>query len=237
MKHIFIRLIVILFVIALYGCDSGDIYPKEEPTNQSDVNITAAFHFTGLETFPENYNLVFGAFKDDSPYPISAKQLSKPSSSGDVTISLSGIPKDATYIGLYLVQQHSNTKMYSFYRYDLDKTPTEDIEIPQQEIDLAVYGRIQKQVFAQCIQCHGGSGFAAAGLHLTEGKSYSYIVNIPAIHNTEKMRIAPNSVSSSYLIDVLEGKVLQNQHSSLSSLKEDDVELIKQWILKGANNN
>lgn len=237
MKHIFIRLIVLLVAVVLYSCDSGDIYPKEESENQMDVDVTGVFHFTGLETFPENYNLVFGAFKDDSPYPISAKQLSKPSSSGDITVSLTGIPQDATYIGLYLVQQHSNTKMHSFFRYDLDKTPTEDIEIPPQEINLAVFGRIQKQVFAQCLQCHGGSGFAAAGLHLTEGKSYSDLVNIEAIHNTAKMRIAPNNLSGSYLIDVLKGEVLQNQHSSLSSLKEDDIELIKQWVLKGAENN
>ena len=226
-------LFIVLLPIIIIGCDSGDIYP-EDKTKVTDVDVSVSFQFTNLDAFPENYKIVFGSFNDDSPYPLSSKVIAKPSAEGVVSVSLANIPENTTYLALYLVQEHSNNKIYPFYTYPIESKPKEDFEIPQKNIDLAIFGRVQKQVFSQCLQCHGGSGFAAAGLHLTEGKSHSYLVNVTASHNSEKMRVNPGNVQNSYLMDILKGEALPNQHSSLSSLKDDDIALVEQWIKGGA---
>ena len=231
-KYIFF----ISFIISLSGCDSGDIYPKEND-NGTDIDVTAHFRFSNTETFPENYKIIFGSFNDDLQSPISSKVLSKPAEGEDITVSLINIPENATFLGLYLVHEYSNQKIYPFYVYPITGTLDEDIDLPLQNINLAVFGRIQKQVFSQCLQCHGGSGFAAAGLYLTDDKSYEMTVGVTAKDSPDKMRIAPNSVQNSFLIDILKGEALVPQHSSLSSLKDDDIPLIEQWIKDGAENN
>lgn len=236
-KNSLIRLWVLLIVslpAIITGCDSGDIYPEDKAANGIDVDVAASFKFTHIDAFPENYKIVFGSFNDDSSYPISSKVIAKPFANEEVSVSLANIPESTTYLALYLVQEHSNYKIYPFYIYPIDNMPQEDFEIPLQNIDLAMFGRVQKQVFSQCLQCHGGSGFAAAGLHLTEGRSHADLVDITALHNPDKMRISPGNIQNSYLMDILKGEALENQHSSLSSLKDDDIVLIEQWIKGGA---
>lgn len=218
----------------MQSCDSGDIYPEEKKPDGTDIDVNATFRFSHIETFPESYKVIFGSFKDDSPYPISSVVISKPSSDKDLSISLNNIPKEATYVALYLVQEHSNAQIYPFYKYTIDSPLEEDLEIPLQEIDLAVSGRIQHQVFSQCLQCHGGSGFAAAGLYLTEDKSFSMLVNGTAKNSAEKKLVTPHNAQGSFLMDVLKGEALQSRHSSLSSLKDDDITLVEQWINDGA---
>lgn len=236
-KNSLIKLWVLLIVslpAIITGCDSGDIYPEDKAANGIDVDVAASFKFTHIDAFPENYKIVFGSFNDDSSYPISSKVIAKPSANEEVSVSLANIPESTTYLALYLVQEHSNYKIYPFYIYPINNMPQEDFEIPLQNIDLAMFGRVQKQVFSQCLQCHGGSGFAAAGLHLTEGRSHADLVDITALHNPDKMRISPGNIQNSYLMDILKGEALENQHSSLSSLKDDDIVLVEQWIKGGA---
>ncbi len=229
-----ISFFLVAMAITITGCDSGDVYPEDNKDEGADIDVTLRFKLTNVEAFPTNYKIVFGSFNDDISYPISSKMISAPADDEEISVSLNNIPDNATYLALYLVQEHSNSKLYPFYTYPIVGELTEDIELPLQTIDLAVFGRVQKQVFSQCLQCHGGSGFAAAGLYLTDDKSYSALVNVTAKNNAEKKLVAPSNILNSYLLDVLEGHVLQNQHSSLSSLKDDDIVLIEQWIKSGA---
>ena len=232
-KNIFNYLIIFSFAFVVSGCDSGDIYQKEE-ANGTDIDVSVCFQFINPEAFPENYKIIFGSFNDESVYPISSKLITKPTTEDIVPVSLTNIPENATYLALYLVHEHSNSKIYPFYIYPIETSLDEDFELPLQEIDLTAFGRIQKQVFSQCIQCHGGSDFAAADLYLTDDKSYSGLVNITALRNPDKLLVDPYNLRNSYLVDVLKGEALQNQHASLSSLKDDDIVLTEQWIKIGA---
>lgn len=227
-------LIIVSLPAVVTGCDSGDIYPEDKAANGTDVDVVASFKFTHIDAFPENYKIVFGSFNDDSAYPISSKMIAKPSADEKISVSLTNIPESTTYLALYLVQEHSNYKIYPFYSYPIDKMPEVDFEIPLQNIDLAMFGRVQKQVFAQCIQCHGGSGFAAAELHLTDDRSHAGLVDVTALRNPDKKRVSPQNIQNSFLMDILKGDALVNQHSSLSSLKNDDIVLVEQWINGGA---
>jgi hypothetical protein len=228
---------VIFVLISIISCDSGDIYPKEKTGNRTGIDVTANFQFMNPIAFPESYKIIFGSFNENSIYPISSKLIAKPSSNDILSVTLSNIPENASYLALYLVQEHGNSQIHPFYIYPIEKSLDADVELPLQEINLATFERLQKQVFTQCVQCHGGSGFAAAGLYLTGDKSYSGLVNSVALHNPEKKLVSPNNTLNSFLIDILKGEALENQHSSLSSLKNDDIVLTEQWIKTGADNN
>lgn len=232
--------VICLTMIILIGgtaCDSGDIYPKEEEYEKIYVSVSASLAFKNINAFPESYDILFVTFgNNDDSEPLSFKEISKPSADGIVNVSFPDLHEGTKGVGVWLVSKTSRKKMYAFYEKDFGETPKEDVVLPSQSIDLISFGRLQKQVFSQCIACHGGGASAAAGMFLTEGKTYDNIVNIPAKHNSAKMRIKPGSILNSYLIDVLKGEVLVPMHGSLSSLKDDDISLVEEWIVNGAEN-
>lgn len=226
----------ICLVVFLVSCDSGDIYPTDASEDEG-VSIDAAFDFQGIATFPVNYDILFGVYDKESEVPLISKNISKPSGTGPVNVSLSRIPDNAAFIRLCLAQAGRKT-VYVFYEMKLDAVPGDDIVIPEQTIALNSFKRIQQQVFRQCIACHGGSGHAAAGLFLTAGQSYSQLVDVPSVESPKK-RVDPSNVPGSFLIDVLtkDLDLSYSHNTSISSLKDDDVVLLEEWISAGTKNN
>ncbi|MFV0469732.1 MAG: hypothetical protein ACK5MK_12490 [Dysgonomonas sp.] len=221
----------------LWACDSGDIYPKDENYEKVYVSVSASFYFEGLNAFPEEYKILFVTYANSSDTePLTYKEISKPNADGIISVSFPDIPEGTHGVGLWLVEKTGNKKMLSFYDNDFETTPTANVVLPSRNINLLTYARLQKQLFSQCIACHGGGASAAAGLYLTEGQSYSHLVNVVAKNNSSKVRVLPGSASGSFLMDVLNGFALTNIHSSLSSLKDEDVVLAKEWIEAGAKN-
>ena len=83
----------------------------------------------------------------------------------------------------------------------------ETITLPIENLNLASFDRIQKQVFeTSCIACHGGSTHISGNLNLTEDKAYAALVNVEAPLSPEKKKyVSPGNAEESYLIDILEG--------------------------------
>lgn len=231
----------LLFIILISGsfiaCDSGDIYPAKE-TGDSGVSVTATFILEGVDAFPVHYNLLLGAYDDSGRYPLASKLISKPVGTDTVRVSLANLPDDTGSIRLSLVQVAGNKTVCTFYQYEMETIPDESFTVPEQKINLLSYQRVQKQIFSQCIQCHGGSGVAAAELNLTEDRSHAELVGITALNNPAKKRVDPGSILNSFIVDVLtESDVVAFNHSDLSTLKPDDVTLLKTWITAGAAKN
>jgi hypothetical protein len=220
----------------LWACDSGDIYPvKEEQSTQRQVS--AAYTFSGSAAFPEEYKVIFAAFKD-TDYPLTAVQIATVNDSTTYQLSLSNLPTESEKVGLYLVRQYGNKLIHAFSEVATTNWPEGSHDLGLNHILLASYGRIQAQVFTQCIQCHGGSGSSAAGLDLTPLISYQNLIDIAATKAPEMKRVYPGSPTSSYIVDVLEGRAnLRYNHADISSLKNDDLQLLNVWILNGAENN
>jgi hypothetical protein len=192
-----------------------------------------------MAAFPENYNLVLGTFIGTSPYPTSYKIISKPEEDS-ISISLSKIPKGTTSIRLCLTDKVENKSIYSFYQYPLSNNVESDIDISGEEVDLAPFGRVQSQVFSQCLFCHGSGSSVSGNLKLTESDSYIQLINIPSVVNTSKNRVTPGNILSSFLIDVMDDEIspVSYDHKKISTLKvPDDVILIKTWVQNGATNN
>lgn len=222
-------------ILMFSSCDSGDIYPKENDGNLVKVNVNAAFKLTNIETFSDNYKIAIATFVGSTPYPGTFTIVEKPSTEGgQITVSINELPSGTTNISLCLLQAVGNKKVYSFFDYPINETPTTDISIPLQNIDLASFGRIQSQVFSQCIQCHGGGSKASAGLYLTPDSAYKYLVNHVA-KNSIKNRVTPNSINNSFIMDVLTNKsAVSYNHTDISTLKNEDVMLLESWIKSGA---
>jgi mono/diheme cytochrome c family protein len=213
------------------ACDSGDILPRDASENTEGVSVSATFRFQHTEAYPVSYDLLFGIFNDASDVPLVSKTLVKPVDRQSATVSISGIPEGAASIRLSLSKSGRKT-FYTLYEMPLSGIPAEDITIAEQTVDLLQYGRVQEQVFSQCIACHGGADHAGANLYLTAGRSYGDLVNAPSVKSAKK-RVAPANIGGSFLIDVLtdEQVALSYPHSTgISSLKEDDIALLKEWI-------
>ena len=106
-----------------------------------------------------------------------------------------------------------------------------NISLSDMNVNLVQYNRIQEQVFNQCTACHGGAG----GLYLTEDKSYDALINKASSTHPDKMLVEPGLPNSSFIITVLtDAQATKTNHTTLSSLKNDDITLLKEWIKAGA---
>jgi hypothetical protein len=221
--------------VGILSCDSGDIYPQTENENIIKVNVTATFKLSNSDAFSDNYKLAVATFIGTSPYPDTYQVIEKPENDGDtVQVTLSELPKEVTTINLCLLQAVGNKSIYSFYSYPINETPTSDIRIPVQDIDLAPFGRVQAQVFSQCLQCHGGGSRASAGLYLIADSAFKHLVNHLS-KNSVKYRVTPNSINNSFLLNVLTDKTaVAYNHTDISTLETEDVTLVELWIQSGA---
>lgn len=217
------------------ACDSGDIFPSDNSSESKiSMNIIAKYKLTNTEAFPENYKLAFATFSQASSNPTSVILLNKPSND-TLTAIMTEIPANTLYVGLCVFETTGNRNVFLF-RADTINASNTSLNLPLREVNLAPYARMQTQLFSQCLLCHGASNTTASGLYLTENESYNNLVNKPASLSA-KNRVTPNSLNSSFLYDVLTDKdlVLSYKHTDISTLRNDDINLLKAWIKSGAN--
>lgn len=242
-KILKIRILLLSIVCVLFAaCDEGKIYPESSETEGKavEVNIT----FKGVKAWPTYNYLALAAFGDDPTQAILTRRISKPSSDGVTTsIRLKGITNETKTVAIAVISK-GLTLVHSFYTFTIDDSSNEEtIEIPNQNIDMASFGRVQDQIFnSQCITCHGGSSASPAGnLNLTEGKSYNNLVNIKAPDSSDgKMYVSPGDASNSFIIDVLSDDILKYyNHTDIFSGSErsEILSLMQNWINEGAENN
>jgi hypothetical protein len=214
------------------ACDSGDIYPEEKPVEELKTTINAVFNFESIEAFPQNYRIAWGAFVGTSPYPLTFEVAAKPASGAWSATTLRALPKGTSYLALALLEKNEDRAKYIFRKYPLDVISTE-LNVSE-TVDLAIFDRVQAQVFSsQCIQCHGAGGLAA-NLDLTEGNAYTNLAGVPSeASNSYKNRVTLRNLQNSFLLDVLTSRpeTITTNHTTLSTFDaDDDVNLIRTWI-------
>jgi hypothetical protein len=224
---------LLFFAFCLAACDSGNIYPEEKRIEEMKMNVHAVFHFENSGAFPQNYRVIWGAFVGTSPYPLAFETVGKPSGTTWKAASLQTLPTGTTYMALALTEKTENRAIYIFKKIPLDNFSTE-MNISE-TVDLAIFERVQTQVFTpQCIQCHGAGGLAA-NLDLTENNAYANLVNVPSHpDNSPKNRVTKHNLQNSFLLDVLTTRpaTITTNHTTLSTLDaDDDVNLIRTWIM------
>lgn len=214
------------------ACDSGDIYPDEG--NEGNVRkIETVCVLEHTETIPKarERKLMWAAFatKDDLQ-PLRSERITSASAGGSTAVTLTQVPKEATYVALVLTDQTSRV-LHVFYGQEIT-VGTADLKLNAGKVDLVSFDRVQHQLFNQsCLQCHM-SGNASAGLVLEENSSYAAIVGRPAQTAPDKMIVQPGDTLQSEMY--LRLNDTEDFHSKFTTLKDDDISLLSVWIQAGA---
>jgi hypothetical protein len=98
---------------------------------------------------------------------------------------------------------------------------------------------IQSVVFNDSCAGHHGDHATEADLDLTAGESYDNLVNVPSIQVAFDL-VEPNDAENSYLVHKLDGRagiVGVQMPVGGPFLSQADIDVIKQWINAGAQNN
>jgi hypothetical protein len=105
----------------------------------------------------------------------------------------------------------------------------------------ATLSRIQLEIFTPSCAisgCHDTSTHQA-GLDLSAGNAYVQIVDISAAEMPALKRVAPSDPNNSYLFQKINGTANIGVQMPLgaSPLNSDQMNLVRDWILRGAPNN
>ena len=105
---------------------------------------------------------------------------------------------------------------------------------------VATLTKIQNEIFTpSCATsgCHSGSN-PPDGLLLTDGQSWSNTVNVQAVQ-MDMLRIKPGDPDSSYLVRKIQGSgiVANRMPIGAAKLSQDKIDLIRQWVTEGAQDN
>ena len=121
------------------------------------------------------------------------------------------------------------------------KTPTDPVGDGDPIDPTATFSRVQNEIFTPTcavIGCHDPLG-QSSQMILTQGQAYGNIVNRPSVEMPGLSRIKPNDVTNSYLYRKITGAGITGDRMPLSSppLSETQIQLIRNWIRRGAPND
>ncbi|MBO7125495.1 MAG: hypothetical protein J6V74_06605, partial [Bacteroidales bacterium] len=151
------------------------------------------------------------------------------------TLVLNGIGNDVKTIEICAINR-LRERIATFYENDISNNNEAEIILDAGAVQADMFSGIQKTLFnPTCAACHGGGKSAAAGLYLTEGKSYDALVNVASAKATDgSLRVVPGDAENSFMYKVVTGTdgVLSFDHSNMIT-EEKYVKLIGNWITKG----
>ena len=93
-----------------------------------------------------------------------------------------------------------------------------------------------------CTNCHTNAGQAnAGGLNLVTSAAHAELVNVPSVTNPGRVRVVPGDPDNSLLIWKLEGRPgtlgARMPFDGPPFLTESQIQVIRQWIARGAPND
>lgn len=229
-KYYYILLTLSLSIVA---CDSGDIYEETTFKNEG-IKCNTSIIFKNISSWPIDYQVAIAAYKKEEAIPSISKAIGKPSIGDTSHIELTGIPFDTDRISISILNK-SRKSVTDLYSHSIQPKEIESqiSSLGLLSIDLLDFTRVQNQFFANCINCHGGSSYAAADLNLTEGYSYNALINVNSKIVNEKKLVTPGIESESFILDVLahSSDNISYNHTNVSfNSQEEDVKLLKLWI-------
>ena len=109
------------------------------------------------------------------------------------------------------------------------------IRLDAGKLDAGMFNSIQTEIFNRsCTACHGGSTEPAAGLYLTEGKSYKALVDVVADKSEEGLKLVkPGSAEESFLHVILHENIVKYDHTNVITTSST-LTLLDDWINNGA---
>lgn len=221
------------------SCDEGRLYDNDDII-MSEVggNAHIKAKITGLDTWPEGYTIALAGFEDGNEFALVSKNVKTVVSNGMCDVTLTGIPSEVSTVELCAIDRlRRRVATFVSTRYE---SKTDTIRLNVTNVNASMSKAIQQEVFnTTCIQCHGGSNYVAGGLNLTEGKSFEDMISIPSVKMAGLNRVQPGKSSSSVLYIILGGSASSDwkYDHSVEVVRQEKLDLIRNWIDGGANTN
>lgn len=231
MKKI-VALAILLTVLLFSSCDDGRIYEEVVAIPEEGRVVKLTGKLTGAENWSSGYNVVVAGFDDTKEYAIITKAIPADECR---EVVLSGISDEVTRIELCVVNR-LRKRILSYETFDCPVT-ADTIRLDAGTKDVGMYASLQSQLFnTTCANCHGASTHAAAGLYLTEGKSYDALVNQPSVKVTDKLLVSPGDADGSVLYQTLATNISTawNYDHTKEVLSDAWLDVLEDWIEDGA---
>ncbi len=186
---------------------------------------------TGADTWSSGYTLVLAGFEDGNDYALITKNIETSISEGFYDVTLSGIPAEVSTIELCAIDR-LRRRIATFLSAEYSAQDG-TLQLNAEGVDMSMSAAIQNEIFnTTCIQCHGGSGHAAAGLDLLAGNSFGNLISVPSRKMSGTDRVSPGKSAESELFLILDTDISAdwNYDHSVEVVRQEKLDLIRNWI-------
>ena len=238
-KYIFATLIGLIMTSVFVACDDGPIQENTITFKEGRV-VKLTGTLSGLANWPDEYSVAVAGFDGTDEYAVISKAIPK-NEDGKVEIVLSGISDEVTNVQLCVLDRLRRHVM-TFQQMELEQT-RDTMYLEAGTVDASMFNAIQMSFLSTtCANCHGASNHAAAGLYLTEGKSYEALVGKPSKKVSGVNMVEPGDANASLLHTILHQETVEGismTHRDRVSEKNEQsiLPLIDSWINNGAKEN
>lgn len=232
----FLILCAFVWVAALPACDDGPVYEDAAAASPDGITLRLTGNLQGIDSWSGEYSVVAAGF-GESDYAVISRKIT-PDPDGEVSLVLTGIGSEVKRLELCVINR-LRKRIVSFASVDCSAA-SERVDMEVGTLDVSMFRAIQQNIFdAYCIQCHGGSAMAGAGLHLTEGRSYEALVNVPSTKSPDGAPLVqPFDVANSFLHTTLNTDISLTQNWRMDHVDmvqfPDLLALLDDWIAAGA---
>ena len=226
---------LLLFLVALHlfaSCDEGKIYPSEDAGIGEGFTVVMSGDIEGLADYGGGYSLALAVFAAGNEFA----EVSKRVEPGAKNVELRNVSVTDGSVELCILNSLRKRILTLASKEIAGTLSGESIRFDIGSVDVSAFGAIADRIFATtCLQCHGGTTHAAAGLDLNREKGYAMLVNMPSSVMEGRMRVMPGNHRESTLWEAVatdDSAGWSFNHSNL--LSGDQAGFIENWIDKGA---
>ncbi len=224
MNRIFRYAILGALILVFAQCSKDEVIPS--------FTVSGSVAISDLEYWPQNQQVLFGLFLGNAKQPEYSQVITKPVAS-IMNFEIINVTKGSYIPKVYIAEnQIFKAELVNFGEMTIE----DNLILSNKTFALNTYSRVQEQLFNSCLQCHGASTEIAADLNFYTDKSYNLLVNVSS-KNSDKLRVKPFDNNNSFLIQILMKDNLSFDHSASTNATSGDLELVKNWIEKGALND
>lgn len=227
----FFHIISLIALVSLASCDEGSIYNTDYVQTEEGGTARFSGSLSGCDTWSQGYTLALAGFAGGNDYALISKNINTSLADGKCDVTLYGIPAEVTSIELCALDR-LRRRVATFFSSPY--TPqAETLQLNAEVIDMSMAEAIQTEIFnTTCIQCHGGNGYAAAGLNLLAGNSFPNLISIESKKIPGMNRIQPGNSKESELYLILESDISAdwNYDHSVEVVRQEKLDLIRSWI-------
>ena len=234
-----LSILLLMLAVVLASCDDGKVEENVVTTIEGrTVKMTGKI--SGIDKWTDGYTVALAGFKDDDVYAVVLRNLSQ-NETGSYDVVLPGITDKVNSVELCILNRLHQRVATIRALSDESVLRRDTIPFDVGSVDASMFNIIQTQFFSPtCANCHGASSQAAAGLNLTEGKSYASLIGHPSKKMEGKNIVEPGSPANSVLYVALTTDVSITggwRINHLDQVGNNDgnlLEIIENWIKNGA---